>query len=181
MSFPPDDMLPVPIELIDEVRGFLRLDHVEDDEAIAQLLRSAARLCENFIGQRLIARSVCDRMPVRTEWQKLKKQPVQAITLVEAVGPDGALTSLPLNDYALDIDSDGVGWVKLLPANMVARIAVTYDAGLATDWAHVPTTLRQGVVRLAGYLYTHRDRMDAGGPPSAVTALWRPHRRMRVA
>ncbi len=181
MSSPPDDVPPVPAELIEEVRGFLRLDHNEDDEAIAQLLRSAAHLCENFIGQMLIARSVCDRMPARAEWQKLKKQPVQAITLVEAVGPDGALTSLPSNDYALDIDTDGVGWVKLHPVNTVARIVITYDAGLAADWASVPTTLRQGVVRLAGYFYTHRDRLDAGGPPSAVTALWRPHRRMRMA
>ncbi|GAB5483021.1 MAG: hypothetical protein Pars92KO_27780 [Parasphingorhabdus sp.] len=181
MSYPPDDVPPVPMELIEEVKGFLRLNHDEDDAAIAQLLRSAARLCENFIGQVLIARSVRDRMPVRAEWQKLKKHPVQAITLVEAVAPDGMLTSVPSMNYALDIDSDGIGWIKLHPVTSITRIAVTYEAGLAADWTSVPTTLRQGVVRLAGHLYSHRDGVDVGGPPSAVTALWQPHRRMRVA
>ncbi len=45
----------------------------------------------------------------------------------------------------------------------------------------VPAPLRQGVVRLAGHLHAHRDETDAAGPPAAVTALWRPFRRMRLA
>ncbi len=181
MIFPPDDVPAVPVELIQEVKDFLRLDHNEDDDAIAQILRSAAYLCENFIGQMLIARSVRDRLPVRAEWQKLKRRPVQAITLVEAVAADGVITDLPATEYAIDIDSDGVGWVKLHNAGPVHRIAVTYDAGLAADWTVIPTSLRQGVVRLAGYFYANRDGVETLGPPSAVTALWRPHRRMRLA
>ena len=58
---------------------------------------------------------------------------------------------------------------------------MTYSAGLATDWDELPAGLRQGIVRMAGYLYANRDGIDAGGPPSAVTALWRPYRRMRMA
>ncbi|MEW4468381.1 head-tail connector protein [Parasphingorhabdus sp. JC815] len=180
MSFQPENLPAMPVELIQEVKGFLRLDHGEDDAAIAQMLSSAVHLCENFIGQMLIARPVSDRMPVRGEWQKLSKRPVQAITLVEAVAPDGAATVLPASAYAMDIDSDGSGWVKLHPVSNVTRIAVTYEAGLAADWATVPATLRHGAVRLAGYLYTHRDG-ETGNPPSAITALWRPHRRMRLA
>jgi hypothetical protein len=41
--------------------------------------------------------------------------------------------------------------------------------------------LRQGVVRLAAHLYAERDGPELGGPPAAVTALWRPWRRMRLA
>ncbi|MEP2103216.1 MAG: phage head-tail connector protein [Parasphingorhabdus sp.] len=181
MSFPPENLPAVPVELIQDMKSFLRIDHGEDDDAMKQFLRSAAHLCENFIGQMLITQSVCDRMPVGAEWQKLKRRPVQAISLVEAVAPDGATTALPSSDYAIDIDGDGTGWVKVHAARGITRIAVTYHAGLAVDWAAVPTALRQGVVRLAGYLYSHRDGMDAAGPPSAVTALWRPHRRMRLA
>lgn len=181
MSFQPEELPAIPVDLIQEVKNFIRIDHGEDDAAIAQYLSSAAHLCENFIGQMLIARPVCDRMPVRAEWQKLKKRPVQAITLVEAIAPDGTATLLPATDYAIDIDSDGTGWVKMHSAGSVTRIAVTYQAGLAADWNSMPTTLWQGVTRLAGYLYSHRDGAESGDPPSAVTALWRPHRRMRLA
>ncbi|WP_229954429.1 head-tail connector protein [Parasphingorhabdus litoris] len=181
MSFPSEDLPALPAELIQDVKHFLRIDHGEDDGAITQFTQNAAHLCENFIGQLLIARTVCERIPARKEWQKLKRRPVQAITLVEAVASNGVRIPLPASDYAIDIDADGTGWVKLHPATDATRIAVTYEAGLAVDWTTIPMTLRQGVVRLAGYLYTHRDGVDAGRPPSAVTALWRPHRRMRLA
>src|SRR5690554_366786 len=65
VSFQPENLPAMPVELIQEVKDFLRLDHGEDDAAIAQMLSSAAHLCENFIGQMVIARTVSDRMPVR--------------------------------------------------------------------------------------------------------------------
>ncbi|WP_422344866.1 head-tail connector protein [Parasphingorhabdus sp.] len=181
MSFPPISLPAIPAELIEEVKEFLRLAHGEDDDALEQFVRSAAHLCENFTGQMLITRPECDRLPVRAEWQKLKRRPVQAITRVEAVATDGNMTPLDPSAYAMDIDGDGIGWVKLYSYHNIQRIAVTYEAGLAADWGAVPITLRQGVVRLAGYLYSHRDGADVAAPPSAVTALWRPHRRMRLA
>lgn len=181
MSIPPEDLPVMPAELIQEVKEFLRISHGEDDAAIEQFLRSAAALCENFIGQMLIARSVCDRMPVSAGWLKLRQRPVQAITLVQSIASDGTASPLPASDYAIDIDSDGVGWVKVHNASTITRIAVTYEAGLVADWTAMPTTLRQGVMRLAGFLYSHRDGADTGAPPSAITALWRPHRRMRLA
>ena len=181
MSFQPEDLPDIPPDLIAEVKAFVRLDHDADDAAIAGFIRSAASLCENFVGQMLIAREVCEMLPARVEWQKLKRLPVQAITLVETLAADGSASLLPVIAYAIDIDSDGFGWLKVHETGPDSRLRVTYDAGLAIDWDGVPHTLRQGVVRLAGYLYANRDGVDAGGPPSAVTALWRPHRRMRLA
>jgi len=55
---------------------------------------------------------------------------------------------------------------------------VTVEAGLAADWPSLPAPLRQGVAMLAAYLFDSRD--GAGAPPAAVTALWRPFRRMRL-
>jgi uncharacterized phiE125 gp8 family phage protein len=57
---------------------------------------------------------------------------------------------------------------------------VGYSAGIAEEWSGVPEPLRQGIVRLAAHLYTHRDSADDAGPPAVVTALWRPYRRMRL-
>ncbi|AMO73469.1 hypothetical protein AZE99_13815 [Sphingorhabdus sp. M41] len=171
----------LPAALIAEVREFIRIDHLADDDAIDAFLRSAASLCEDFTGQMLIIRSVTDILPARREWQKLKRLPVQSIASVEAMGADGIAAVLAVEDYALDIDSDGIGWIRLHRSDGGSRIRVTYSAGLATDWDELPAGLRQGIVRMAGYLYANRDGVDAGGPPSAVTALWRPFRRMRMA
>ena len=53
-------------------------------------------------------------------------------------------------------------------------------AGMASDGNGVPEPLRQGIVRLTAYLFNARDG-SGGEPPAAVTALWRPYRRMRLS
>ncbi|MEO7750897.1 MAG: head-tail connector protein, partial [Sphingomicrobium sp.] len=50
----------------------------------------------------------------------------------------------------------------------------------AEDENGVPEPIRQGVLRLTAHLFSARD--GAGGePPAAVTALWRPYRRLRLS
>jgi hypothetical protein len=44
----------------------------------------------------------------------------------------------------------------------------------------VHEAIRQGVLRLVAYLFTSRDG-EGGEIPAAVTALWRPFRRLRLA
>jgi hypothetical protein len=51
---------------------------------------------------------------------------------------------------------------------------------MADDENGVPEPIRQGVLRLIAHLFTSRDGTD-GEPPAAVTALWRPYRRMRLS
>lgn len=180
MSFPDDKLPDPPPELIADVKAFVRIDHDLDDLAIADLLKSAAGLCENFIGQISVLRELRDILPAKTQWQKLKRLPVSAIGLVEVLGVDGTATTLNAENYAIDVDSDSLGWIRLHNSEDISRIRVTYNAGLSTDWTTLPSSLRQGIVRLAGYFYANRDSVDAGDPPSAVTALWRPYRRMRL-
>jgi uncharacterized phiE125 gp8 family phage protein len=60
------------------------------------------------------------------------------------------------------------------------RVRVSGTAGLAQDENGVPEPIRQGVLRLVAHLFTARDG-EAGEPPAAVTALWRPYRRTRLA
>ena len=181
MSFPIADWPDLPAALIAEVKAFVRIEHDADDVAIGAFLRSAASLCEDFTGQMLIARSVTDMLPACRAWQKLKRLPVHSIVSVEALAVDGIASVLEIDDYAIDIDSDGIGSIRLHRDNGASRMRIRYSCGLVADWDELPAGLRQGIVRLAGYLYANRDGVDAGGPPSAVTALWRPYRRMRLA
>jgi uncharacterized phiE125 gp8 family phage protein len=90
----------------------------------------------------------------------------------------GAETPLPAGAYAVDIDAAGDGWVRVTGPGGAKRVRVAYRAGLAAEENGVPEPLRQGIVRLAAHLYGARDQ--AAAPPAAVTALWRPWRRMRL-
>ncbi|MFX6949906.1 head-tail connector protein, partial [Acinetobacter baumannii] len=57
-------------------------------------------------------------------------------------------------------------------------VVVLARAGLAEGWAGLPAPIRQGVVLLAAHLFEQRDASVA--PPSAITALWRPFRRIAL-
>lgn len=157
-----------------EVKAMLRLASDDEDALIAALTEAALGVAEQFIGQVLISRAVRDVLPAGRAWQRLACTPVRSIDAVAAV--DGAL--LASEAYAIDIDADGDGWVRVIDAGGAARIAVTLVAGLADRWAAIPAPVRQGAVLLAAHLFSERD--EATAIPLAVTALWRPFRRMAL-
>jgi uncharacterized phiE125 gp8 family phage protein len=157
-----------------EVKAMLRLVRVEEDALIAALAEAALGLAEQFIGQALIAREMRDVLPVSGAWQRLACAPVRSIGAVAAV--EGS--ALASEAYAIDIDAAGDGWVRVIDAGGAGRVAVTFVAGLADGWGAIPTPIRQGAVLLAAHLFTERDAASA--VPAAVTALWRPSRRMAL-
>lgn len=163
-----------------EVKAFLRIGTGEEDALLAGLVRAAADLCEAFTGRALLTRAVRETLPASRAWARLGAAPVTAIEGVELLGADGAAVPLGASDYGIDIDAAGEGWVRLLLGLEAKRIRVSYHAGMAADPNGLPEGLRHGIVRLAAHLYMQRDRVDAAGPPAAVTALWRPWRRLRL-
>jgi uncharacterized phiE125 gp8 family phage protein len=106
--------------------------------------------------------------------------PVRSIARVEAVDGNGVAVAMLPGEYAVDIDANGTGWVRLTSASAARRIRVSGSAGMAVDQNGVPEPIRHGVLRLVGHLFAARDGSD-GAPPAAVTALWRPYRRARLA
>jgi uncharacterized phiE125 gp8 family phage protein len=106
--------------------------------------------------------------------------PVRSIAEVEGIDANGVAMPMPASAYAVDIDSCGDGWVRVLQANGLTRVRVSGTAGMADGQNGVPEPIRQGVLRLVAHLFTVRDA-DGGEPPAAVTALWRPYRRLRFA
>jgi uncharacterized phiE125 gp8 family phage protein len=170
----------LPAAATQEAKAYLRIVGTDEDALVARLMRSAAELCEQFTGQVLIARGFTEMLPASSAWARLGATPVRAISGVEAVPANGAPVPLAASAYAIDIDANGDGWVRVTDGGTTRRARVTFEAGMASNWNDVPETLRQGTVRLAAHLYTHRDSTDDAGPPAAVTALWRPWRRMRL-
>jgi uncharacterized phiE125 gp8 family phage protein len=160
-------------------KAYLRVETGEEDALIDDMVASAAGLCEAFTGQMLVRRSLQEVLPRSGCWQRLGRTPVSAVTGVEEALADGSYVPLDAESYAVDIDASGDGWVRVGGGSR-GQIRVTYEAGLATDWSGVPEALRQGIVRLAAHFYTYWAGADDSAPPAAVTALWRPWRRMRL-
>lgn len=166
-------------EAVAAIKAMLRIERDDDDGVIGQLADTALGLAEQFLGQVLIARHVQAMLPVLPGWQRMAAAPVQAISQVEGVAPDGTAVALPVTGYAIDIDARGDGWVRIIDAGGAAQLRVTSTAGCAEAWAALPAPVRQGVVLLAGYLFSERDTTRP--PPAAITALWRPFRGLALA
>ena len=161
-----------------EAQAYVRIETGEEEAVLAGLVRTASALCEAFLNQVVIARDFAVELPASASWTRLSVTPVRSITAVEAVASDGSATPLAAGDYAVDVDSAGDGWVRVsAPAQ---RVRVSGQAGMATQASDVPEPIRQGVLRLVAHLFNARDTIGAD-PPAAVTALWRPYRRMRLS
>ena len=162
-----------------EAQAYARVETGEEEALLAGLVRSASALCEAFTGQVLVVREFVEMIAASGEWQRLTLNPVRSIDLVEAIAADGSAAALVASDYAVDIDARGDGWVRIVGA-VDGRIRVSGQAGMASDANGVPEPLRQGILRLVAHLFATRDGGD-GEPPAAVTAMWRPYRRMRLS
>ena len=161
-------------------KAYLRIGHAEDDSPTQEAALAAFNLCEAFIGQLLIARNCTEIIEASGTWVRLRRSPVAAITAVDQILEEGTPSPLAADLYAMDIDVTGDGWVRVAGNGVFKRARVHYRAGLAADWESAPAGLRQGVVRLAAHLFAQRDAGAASAPPAAVTALWRPWRRVRL-
>jgi uncharacterized phiE125 gp8 family phage protein len=157
-------------------KAFLRLERDDDDALLGGLIRTAMALCEAFTGQWLVVRTGEQRLVAQAGWQRLAMAPVAEI--IGVASPAGAIDPA---DYDTAIAADGSASIRfrVLP-DTGQRVVVTVRAGLGADWNGVPEPLRQGIIRLVAHLYSHRDAIDAGPPPTAVAALWRPWRRLRI-
>ena len=162
-----------------EAQAYARVETGEEEALLAGLVRTASALCESFTGQVLIARTFEEIIRPGHRWQRLSLTPVRAIDEVAILDPNGGASVLTSGEYEVDIDSRGDGWVRLL-AGSDQQHRVRGRAGLAVEPNGLPEPLRQGILRLTAHLFATRDG-NGGEPPAAVTALWRPFRRLRLS
>jgi uncharacterized phiE125 gp8 family phage protein len=161
-----------------EAQAYARVETGEEEALLAGLVRTASALCETFTGQVLVARPFEEVLQPGGGWQRLALTPVRAIEEVAVLAAGGSAAPLATGEYEMDIDSRGDGWVRVASGDQ--KVRVRGEAGLASEPNGVPEPLRQGILRLIAHLFAARDG-SGGEPPAAVTALWRPYRRMRLA
>lgn len=165
---------------LDAAKTYLRIDGEDEDSAMAALLSTAMEQCETFTGVALIRRAMTETLSPGGAWQLLTAEPVRAVTSVQGLALDGTTVALNASVYEIDIDADLRGRLRFLQPVVQSRVVVTVEAGLSANWAGLPESLRQGIVRLVAHYHTHRERADELGPPAAVAALWRSWRRVRL-
>jgi uncharacterized phiE125 gp8 family phage protein len=164
-----------PIVTLAEAQAFARIETGEEEAIVAGLVRSASGLCEAFLRQVVIERPFSETLSADAEWQRLTTQPVRSLTSVKVGG-----VPIAADRYRIDVDASGIGWVRITDPQATGFIEVSGSAGLAATANEVPEPLRQGVLRLVAHLFSARDG-EGGEIPAAVSALWRPYRRMALA
>jgi uncharacterized phiE125 gp8 family phage protein len=165
---------------LDALKAYLRITRDDEDALLESLIRTATDAAEHFIGQVLVARAIDEMIDADGQWKRLGARPVSAITEVAGLATDGTVLALPAIAYAIDIDGNGDGWVRLTQPGAARRLRLTYRAGIAETSAAVPEAIRHGIMRLAGEYHTSREGLEPR-PPASVAALWRPWRRMRLS
>jgi uncharacterized phiE125 gp8 family phage protein len=175
------DALSLDSAMLDEAKGYLRLETGEEDAPLAAIVLASIGHAEAFTGQTLIRRDVRQILPSSSQWQRFGATPVTAINSVTGLPADGAGFVLPAANYTLDIDGNGDGHIRVMQAGAAGRVEINYTAGIASNWSELPEALRLGILRLIGHLHLHRDSTQDLGPPAAVAALLRPWRRMRLS
>lgn len=166
---------------LDELKDWLAIRSDAEDAQLAALLGAAIEACEGFTGTMPLSQQCEEIHPARTDWHRLATRPVGAILSVEGIPAEGSAFPFVSDAYEIDIEADGTGMVRILRQGVAGRIRVRFLAGLAPDWEALPESLRHGVLRLAAHLYRARDAGGDTAPPAAVTALWRPWRRLQIA
>jgi uncharacterized phiE125 gp8 family phage protein len=164
--------------MLDEAKAYLRLE--TDDAPLGATILAAIGHAEAYTGMVLIRRDVRETITASPDWRRLSATPVLSVTGVTGIPAEGASFALANTAYGVDTDANGDGFIRVMQAGSAGRVEVAYMAGLVTDWAALPESLRFGILRLIGHLYAHRDGSDDTGPPTAVAALLRPWRRMRL-
>ena len=172
---------PSPVALA-ELKQWLAISGTREDALLATLIAAALELCEGFTGRMPLEATCEELLAAWNDWQVLTTRPVQAIVAVEGVPAEGARFALAADAYELELDPDGGARVRISRPGAAGRVAVRFVAGLAPTWSDLPESLRHGVIRLAAHQHrTRESNTSEPVPPAAVTALWRPWRRMRVA
>jgi uncharacterized phiE125 gp8 family phage protein len=173
---------PPPAVASEDARAFLRLDAGQDDSVLDLLIGAATLACERCIGRPLVQREVLEVVAADTAWHVLTTQPVRFVVMIEGIGAEGYLFSLPQSSYTVDLLDENGARFRLIDPGGSASVRVRYFAGMAGDAFAVPAALRLGMLQLMAYWHRERDRKEAGEHvPVAVRALWQDWRRMQIA
>lgn len=186
------------VDLIETLaaRKQCRVDHADDDDTIAAMVRAATDYLD---GPQGILRVALLKQTWRDAWSafpdddriRLSAEPLIAVTSVEYVA-EGATTwsTLDADEYHAYTDALGC-WVELADgsswpatATRPEAVRVTYTAGFGVTAKDVPANIVHAAKLLVAHFYENREAVLVGVVPAqlpmGVDALLAPWKRLPV-
>lgn len=150
-----------------EAKLHLRVDVSDDDALITSLIVAMRTACENEIKRSLITQTWEKVMDFFPDAIQLPMPPIQSVTSITYIDVNGALQTLPTNQYVLDKDSEPGYVVRAINVNWpvtgdyINAVRVRYVAGYVAA-ANVPETIKLWMkIRLAN-AYDNREEFVLG-------------------
>lgn len=176
------------IVTLTEAKAHLRVTHTDEDALIASVISAAQGWVEDFTERALITQTwdyFLDAFPCEIV---LPLPPLQSVTSVKYVDPDGVEQTLASSEYTVDTAAvNGIvrlGYGKSWPSTRVQANAVTvrFVAGYGVASA-VPAAIKSACLLIIGELYARREHALVGAPIAVVPVsaeylLW-PYRSVR--
>ncbi|MGE3747528.1 MAG: head-tail connector protein, partial [Sphingomonadaceae bacterium] len=86
---------------LDDAKSYLRIEGDDDDDGVTALLGAAGGVAEGFLSQAILIRTFEETIPAVSQWRRLARTPVRAITSVQGLPLEGAAFDLPVESYAI--------------------------------------------------------------------------------
>jgi uncharacterized phiE125 gp8 family phage protein len=175
-----------PLSLV-EAKGFLRIEH-NDDDALIMALMSASRIhIETETRRALITQSwriVLDAWPANGRLS-VRPAPLRALTAVRVYDFNGNAHVLDLQAFVLNFGASELAfmpWVLMQPTRIAGGIELDVSLGYGDTALDVPEPLRQAMRLLIAHWYENRGlvapgfRISNATLPATVAALLAPYR-----
>lgn len=198
-----------PVSLL-ETKQQLRVDHVDDDAYISQLIASARGVVEEYLAAALIKQTFswklnrfpgtwgagpwwsepgsCGSINNRTQrFVRVPRGPLLSVTSITVFDEVDVGLVWAAQNYYVSTSEDRIyrreatAWPR--PGRVAEGIEVIYDTGFGATAQDVPVALRQGILDLVSYFYVNRTpsgEMGTGVLPASVRSILDPFRRRRL-
>jgi uncharacterized phiE125 gp8 family phage protein len=148
-----------------EAKLHARVDLNDDDALITALIVAATEMCEQKIGRAIMTQTwllTLDAFPAAIE---LTRVPVQSVTSVTYVDPDGATVPLNTGSNWRLLDLGDYSFARIVPVYgyewpatraQAEVVSVQYVAGYASA-AAVPQSIKQWILLQTASMYENRE------------------------
>lgn len=151
-----------------EAKLHLRVDGTAEDDAITLAISLARQEAENRLGRALITqtwRMYLDQFP--PTMLEFPKPPLQSVSSVTYIDPDGAEQTVVASDYVVDVSGEkgrlyldwDASWPSIRAEPNAVRVEFVAGYGAASA---VPATFRAWMLMRIGDHYAHREGTITG-------------------